>query len=57
MSNLGNNIDPAVQQHRIEVCCACAKNVQMPWPHCAINDIPISVLTSEEQETCPLDKW
>jgi hypothetical protein len=57
MSDLHNNIDPATQQERISICIMCVENIQEPWPHCALNNIPISILTSEEQETCPLNKW
>ena len=57
MNELNNNIDPTVQQHRISVCVSCVENTQEPTPHCQACDKPISLLTSEEQETCPLNKW
>lgn len=57
MTELKNNIDPTVQQHRISICTVCDENIEFPSPHCAISDINISVLTSEEAETCPLNKW
>jgi hypothetical protein len=57
MSELNNNIDPVVQDHRISICIQCANNIQEPSPHCQACDKPISLLTSEEQEVCPLSKW
>lgn len=57
MTELSNNIDPIVQQERISICIMCDQNIQEPWPHCALNNIPISIQTSDEQETCPLNKW
>lgn len=57
MTELKNNIDPTVQQHRISICTVCEENIELPSPRCAISDINISVLTSEETETCPLNKW
>ena len=57
MTELRNNIDPTTQQHRMFVCGGCEENEEFPYPKCVLNDIPISILTSEEQETCPLNKW
>jgi hypothetical protein len=57
MSELENNIDPVVQEHRISICIPCNQNTQEPVPHCQACDIPISKLTSENQEVCPLNKW
>ena len=57
MTTLQNNIDPETQLIRISFCTTCEENVELPVPHCRLNDIPLSVQTSEEQETCPLNKW
>jgi hypothetical protein len=57
MTQLGNNIDPATQAIRISFCTTCEENIELPYPKCRLNDIPLSVQTSEEQETCPLNKW
>lgn len=57
MTELQNNIDPATQQIRISFCTACEENIELPYPKCSLNDMPLSVQTSEEQATCPLNKW
>lgn len=57
MTTLGNNIDPETQQIRISFCTVCEENIEFPYPKCSLNDKPLSVQTSEEQETCPLGKW
>ncbi len=57
MTTLGNNIDPETQQIRISFCTVCEENIELPYPKCSLNDKPLSVQTSEEQETCPLGKW
>lgn len=57
MTTLGNNIDPETQQIRISFCTVCEENIELPYPKCSLNDKPLSVQTSEEQETCPLNKW
>jgi hypothetical protein len=56
-NELSNNINPIIQEHRIDICIACVENTQEPVPHCQQCNKPISLLTSEETETCPLDKW
>jgi hypothetical protein len=33
------------------------ENIELPYPKCKLNDIPLSIQISEEQETCPLNKW
>lgn len=57
MTQLGNNIDPATQVIRISFCTVCEENEELPYPRCRLNDKALSVQTSEEQETCPLNKW
>jgi len=57
MTQLNNNIDPTIQDHRISICIVCEYNVTDPIPECNQCNIPISKLTSEEQESCPLNKW
>ena len=57
MTTLGNNIDPVTQAIRISFCNVCEENEELPYPKCKLNNIALSVQTSEEQETCPLNKW
>ena len=45
------------EQKRIAICIACIEKVSEPIPHCQVCDKPISLLTSDEQEVCPLNKW
>ena len=54
---LGNNIDPIEQDKRISICIVCQNNIPEPVPHCQLCGIPVSKLTSEQQEVCPLNKW
>ena len=57
MTELRNNIDPETQQIRISFCTVCEEQIDLPYPKCGSNDIPLSILTSNEEETCPLNKW
>lgn len=57
MTELKNNIDPAEQSIRISICVVCENNITDPSPTCQLCNKNISVLTSEEQEVCPLNKW
>lgn len=45
------------EQQRIKICTACVENIEEPIPHCQLCDKPLSLLTSDMQETCPLNKW
>lgn len=57
MTQLTNTIDPIEQDKRINICIACVNNISEPVPHCQLCNKPISMLTSEQNETCPLNKW
>lgn len=57
MIELGNNIDPITQEIRISFCTVCEENEELPYPKCRLNNKSLSMQTSEEQETCPLNKW
>jgi len=57
MTILGNNISPTEQTKRISICVVCVNNLPEPSPHCQLCNQNISVLTSEQQEVCPLSKW
>lgn len=57
MSQTENNIDPTVKEHRIQECVNCQEFNNNIIPHCQLANKPISQLTSEEQQTCPLNKW
>lgn len=57
MTSLQNNISPEQQQIRISFCTVCEENIESPYPKCRLNNIPLSVQTSQEEETCPLNKW
>lgn len=57
MTELQNNIDPETQQTRISFCTVCEENEELPYPKCKLNGISLAIQTSEEQETCPLNKW
>ena len=54
---LGNDINPTEQAKRISICVACENNIPEPSPRCQLCNQNISVLTSEQQEVCPLNKW
>ncbi len=43
--------------HRIEVCVDCEHNQHDTTPKCAIAKKSISILTTEETESCPEDNW
>lgn len=45
------------EQQRIKICIECVEITQDPIPHCQACDKPISLLTSDMQEACPLNKW
>ena len=45
------------EQKRIKQCIVCSENVELPIPKCQLADKPLSLLTSDQQETCPLNKW
>lgn len=57
MTELTNNINPVEQEKRISICIECQYNVCNNIPLCTQCNIPISKLTSEQNETCPLNKW
>jgi hypothetical protein len=57
MTELTNTIDPETQEIRISFCTVCEENEELPYPKCRLNDKALSLQTSEEQETCPLNKW
>lgn len=54
---LKNNIDPILQQERISICIICEENEKEPIPQCKTCDKSISLLTSEVEQECPLEKW
>lgn len=56
MSELENN-NSLSQQNRISICMICEENEKEPIPQCKACDKSISLLTSEIQQECPLEKW
>jgi len=57
MTILENDINPVVQDNRIIICIDCENKISESVPHCQLCNKPISMLTSEQNETCPLNKW
>lgn len=57
MSELQNNISIEEQDHRISICIMCEGNVLETYPKCNACNLPISQLTSDREEVCPLNKW
>lgn len=50
------NTNP-ITEHRISICMTCNENQLNQVPLCILCNKTISLLTSDEQETCPLNKW
>lgn len=57
MTILENDINPVVQDNRIIICIDCENKISESVPHCQLCNKPISMLTSEQNEICPLNKW
>lgn len=56
MSELETN-NSVSQQNRISICMICEENNEELVPHCKKCDKSISLLTSDKEQKCPLQKW
>lgn len=43
--------------NRINICMQCINNELVDVPTCVVCEKSISVLTSDEDQTCPEDNW
>jgi len=43
--------------NRINICMECPNNQLVDVPMCVVCEKSVSVLTSDDEQTCPEDKW
>ena len=47
----------SLEKQRIKICTACLEKQDEPIPLCKVCDKPLSLLTSDKEQSCPLNKW